>query len=80
MRSALLRGGALREPEVANLSAPVKAGRCRVIFVCVVEGAIVHWIDCQISVIAPATAGAGLAAGAIKKMLFTGQCVQWIGN
>ncbi len=71
VRSPFLRRGALGEFEVADARTPVKAGSGRVVFVGVVEGAIVHRINGDIAVIAPAIGGAGLATGAIKKMLFT---------
>jgi hypothetical protein len=67
---AVLRRGALRKPEVPDLCPPVKAGRGGVVLVRVVEGAVVHRIDRDIAVIAPAIARAALAAGAVKEMLF----------
>ena len=71
MRSALLRRSALSKPEVADACAPIEASRCLVVFVRVVEGAVVHGIDGEIAVIAPAIGGASLATGAVEKMLFT---------
>ena len=73
MRRALLRRCALGESEIADARAPVEAGRRRVVLVCVVEGAVVHRIDCDIAVIAPAIGGGALAAGAVEKMLLARQ-------
>ena len=69
MHSALLWSGASGKPEIANACPPVEAGRRRVVLVRVVKGAVVHWIDGEIAVIAPAIRGATLAAGAVEKML-----------
>ena len=73
MRRPLLRGGALREPEVANARAPVEAARRLVVLVRIIERAIVHRIDCDIAVIAPAIGRSTLAAGPVEKMLFARQ-------
>ena len=48
------------------------------VLVRVVERAVVHRIDCEIAVIAPAIGGGALAAGAVEKMLLTRQGIQWI--
>ena len=79
MRSALLWGGASGKPEIANACPPVEATRCLVVLVRVVEGAVVNRINGEIAVIAPAIGSACLATGAVEKMLFTRQGVQWIG-
>src|SRR4030095_15957225 len=79
MRRPLLRDSALREPEVANACSPVEAGSGVIILVRMKEGAVVHWIHSHVTIISPAAGSAGLAAGAVKKMLFTRQRVQWIG-
>ena len=63
--------GAPGKPEIADAGTPVKAGSRRVGFVRVVKGAVVHRIDGDIGVVAPAIGGAGLATRAVKKMLFT---------
>jgi len=73
MRRALLRRCALGEPEVADLRAPVEAGRRRIVLVCVIERAIVYRIDCEIAVIAPAIGRSTLAAGPVEKMLLPRQ-------
>ena len=78
MRRALLWRCALGEFEVADARAPVEAGRRRVVFVCVIESAIVHRIDCDIAVIAPAIGRSTLAAGPIEKMLLPRQGIQWV--
>ena len=70
MRSALLRCGAAGKLEVADARTPVKAACCRVVFVCVIERAIVYGINSDIAIIAPAIGGARLAPGTIEKMLF----------
>ena len=75
MRCAFLRRSALSKPEVADAGAPIEAGRGLVVLVRVVEGAVVHRIDGEIAVIAPAIGGSALAAGAVKKMLLTRQGV-----
>src|SRR5437763_5247901 len=80
MRSAFGWRGALGKLEVANACAPVER-RCRsVILVRVIESTIVHRINGYIAVVAPAAAGVSLASSPIKKMLFTRQDVQRIGN
>ena len=71
MRSALLRRSALGKPKIADARTPVEAGRRLIVFVRVVEGAVIHRINGDIAVIAPAIGGACLATGAVKKMLFT---------
>ena len=78
MRCAFLRRSALGKPEVADAGAPIEAGRGLVVLVRVVERAVVHRIDCEITVIAPAIGGGALAAGAVEKMLLTRQGIQWI--
>ena len=70
MRRTFLRRCTLGESEVANARPPVEAGRRRIVLVCVVERTIIHGIDGDIAVIAPAIGGASLATGPIKKMLF----------
>lgn len=70
MSSALLWRGASGKPEIANACPPVEAGRRRVVLVRVVEGAVVHRINGDIAVIAPAIGRACLAARPIKKVLF----------
>ena len=71
MRSPFLWRGASGKPEVADARPPIEAGSARVVLVRIVERAIVHWINREVTVIAPAIGGSGLAAGAVKKMLFT---------
>ncbi len=67
--------------ETANAGAPVKRGRRGIVFVGVPERGVVHGIDRQRAVIAPAIAAAALAARAVKKMGFAlAQSVQWIGR
>ena len=78
MCCAFLRRSALGKPEVADAGAPIEAGRGLVILVCVIERAVVHWIDCEIAVIAPAVGGSALAARAVEKMLLTRQRIQRI--
>jgi hypothetical protein len=78
MRRAFLRRSALSKPEVADSGAPIEAGRGLVVLVREVERAIVHRIDGEITIIAPAIGSASLAAGAVKKMLLTRQRIQWI--
>ena len=73
MRCTLLRRCALDKPEVADTRAPVEAGRRRVVLVCVIERAIVHRIDRDIAVIAPAIGGGALTAGPVEKMLLPRQ-------
>jgi len=70
MRGTLLWRGAPGKPEVADACTPVKATRRLVVLVGVVESAIVHRIDGDIAVVAPAIGGACLAPSAVKKMLF----------
>jgi hypothetical protein len=70
MRRALLGRSALGKLEVPDTRAPVKAGGGRVVLVRVIEGAIVHRIDCDIAVITPAIGSTGLASRSIEKMLF----------
>ena len=65
----LSRRRALGKSEVADARAPIEAGRRRVVLVRVIEGAIVHRIDGEIAVIAPATRGSALATRAVEKML-----------
>ena len=71
MRRTFLRRSTLGKFEVADARAPVEAGRRRVVLVCVIERAIVHRIDREIAVIAPAIGRSTLAPGAIKKVLFS---------
>src|SRR6266550_4083246 len=85
MPSSFLRLCALGESEVADPCLPVCAARRRrvarlcVVLVSIIERAVVHRINGHIAVIAPAEAGfllgiavaIHLAAGAVKKMLFT---------
>ena len=78
MGCAFLRRSALSKLEVANAGAPIEAGRGQVVLVRVVETAVVHRIDREITVIAPAVRGRALAARAVEKMLFTRQGIQWI--
>ena len=78
MRSSLLWRSALSKPEVADAGAPIEAGRGLVVLIRVVERAVVHRIDCEIAVIAPAIGRSALATRAVKKMLLTRQRVQWI--
>jgi hypothetical protein len=61
-----LRRSALSKPEIADAGAPIEAGRGLVVFVGVVERAVVHRIDCEITIIAPAVGGSVLAARAIE--------------
>ena len=70
VRSASWRRGALGKLEVANTRAPVEAACRLMVFVRVIEGAIVRWINGHIAVVAPAAAGVSLAASAVKKVLF----------
>lgn len=78
MRCAILGRCTLNEPEVADTRAPVEAGRRRVVLVCVVKRAVIHRIDCDIAVIAPAIGSGTLAARPIEKMLLTGQRIQCV--
>ena len=78
MRRTFLRRSTLGKFEVADARAPVEAGRRRVVLVCVIERAIVHRIDREIAVIAPAIGRSTLAPGAIKKVLFSRQRIQWV--
>ena len=80
MRGAFLRRGAPCKFEIADTCTPVKAGSGSVVLIGIVKRAVIHWINGDIAVIAPAIGGAGLAAGAVKKMLFSRQRVQWIGG
>jgi len=75
MRRACLGSGALGEFEIPDPCAPVKAARGGIIFVSVIEGAVVDGINGKIRVIPPAIRSAALASGAIKKMLLTRQRV-----
>ena len=75
MSCSILRRCALSEGEVADTRSPVEAGRRRVVLVCVIERAIVHWVDRDIAVIAPAIGGCTLAAGPVEKMLLPRQRV-----
>ena len=70
MCSAFLWRSAPSKLEIADACTPVEASRGGVVFVCVVECAVVRRIDSDIGVIAPAIRGAALAPGAIEKMLF----------
>ena len=70
MPRALLWRCALGKPEVADAGAPIEAGCGLVVLVRVVERAVVHRIDCEITIIAPAIGGSALAARAVEKMLF----------
>ena len=65
-----LLSGALGELEVTDPGAPVKAGCCLVVLVCVIESAIVDWIDRYIAVVPPPIRGGTLTAGAVEQMLF----------
>ena len=71
MRSPFLWRGASGKTEVTDARSPVKTPGRRVVFVRIVECAIVHGINGDIAVIAPAIGSARLAASAVKKMLFT---------
>ena len=73
MSRPTLRRSALGEPEVANAGAPVEARCGRVVLVCVIECAIVHGIDGDIAVIAPAIGGAALATRTVEEMLLPRQ-------
>ena len=69
------------ELERADTRAPVEAGSRRIVFVRVPEGAVVTWIYSYITVIAPATAGPRLTAGAREKSRFSlRQRTEWIGH
>jgi len=70
MRSAPLRRSALGEFEVADACTPAKAGSGRVVFVRVVERAVVHRVNRDIAVVSPAIGRARLATGSIKEVLF----------
>ena len=70
MGCAFLLRGTLRELEIANASAPIELGCGLVVLVRVVERAVVYWINCEITVIAPSIPGSTLTAGAVEKMLF----------
>jgi len=59
------------EFETRDSRAPVENPASLQVFVCVIEGAVVHRINGHIAVIAPAIGGACLATGAVEKMLFT---------
>ena len=72
MSRAFLRRCALSKLEVADTRAPVEAGGRRIILAGVVESTIIHRIDGDITVVAPAVGGSTLASGAIKKMLLSG--------
>jgi hypothetical protein len=78
MRRTFLRRCTLGESEVANARPPVEAGRRRIVLVCVVERTIIHRIDGDIAVIAPAIGRSTLAAGPVEKMLLTRQGIQWV--
>src|SRR6188472_2989663 len=78
MPCALLRRGALSKPEVPDAGAPVEAGRGLVVLARVVERAVVHRIDGEIAVVAPAIGGGALTACAVEKMLLTRQRIQRI--
>jgi len=78
MRYAFLRRSALSKLEVTDAGAPIEAGRGLIVLVCEIESAVVHRIDGEITVIAPAIGGSALAARAIEKMLLPRQGVQWI--
>ena len=78
MPRARLQRCALGKPEIADARAPVEARRRWVVLVCIIEGAIVHRIDCEIAVIAPAIGRSTLAAGPVEKMLLTRQGIQWV--
>ena len=82
MRSALLRRRALGEPEVSDTRAPVKAGRAtRVIFVGVVKGAVVGWIDIHVAIVAPTVACSGLTTTTGEQRRFTlGEVIDRIGE
>lgn len=71
MRRAVLGRSALGKLEVADARAPVKATCRLVIFVRIVECAVVYRIDRDVTVITPAIRGSTLAARSIEKMLFT---------
>jgi hypothetical protein len=76
MRRALLRRCALGKPEVADTRPPTEAGRRWVVLVCVIEGAIVSRIDCEIAVITPPIGSACLAPCTVEKMLLPRQGIQ----
>ena len=78
MTRALLRRCTPGESEVADNGAPVEAGRSRIVLVCVVKRAIVHRIDSDIAVIAPAIGRGTLTAGSVEKMLLPRQGIQWV--
>ena len=78
MRCAFLRSSALCKLEVADAGAPIEAGGRLVVLARVIERAVVHWIHCEIAVIAPPVGRSALAAGAVEKMLLTRQRIQWI--
>jgi len=80
VRSASLYREALGKLEVANTRAPVEAGRRVVVLVRVIEGALIHRINGQVAVVAPSAVCVSLAAGAVKKVLFTCQDVYGIGR
>src|SRR6266403_77906 len=70
---SFLRRCALGEPKVADPCLPVVATRRCVVLGSIIESAIVHRINGHVAVIAPAIVWEpdGLAASAVKKMLFT---------
>jgi len=70
MRSAFLWCSAPGEFEITDARTPVKTGSGRVVFVRVVESAIVYRVNRDIGVVAPAIGSGALAARTVKKMLF----------
>src|SRR6185312_5304668 len=65
------RRAALGELEAADARAPVELARRRVVLARVPERAVVDRVDRERAVVAPAVAGAGLAAGAVEEMRLT---------
>src|SRR5262249_11199157 len=62
---------AAREGEVPDPRAPVEARRRRVVLLRVPEGAVVHGVDRQVAVVAPAVARPALAARPREKRRLT---------
>ena len=70
---------------MSNLKLPMRVRQLKlavrgVVFLSVPESAVVDRINGHCAVIAPAAAGADLAASAIKHMGFSSQGVQWISR
>src|SRR4051794_16939980 len=78
MPCSLLQRRALSKSEIPDAGAPIEAGRGLVVLIRVVERAVVHRIDGEIAVFAPAIGRGALAARPIEKMLLTRQRIQWI--